>query len=793
MKEMKAFICTTAVALPALTAGAQWAVFEEDPSRLVAPAALGAADPDEKDYAWGDVDRDGDIDLVVVRKQPWTTTGRRPNVLFMNENGVLTDRTAQFASASDVAGDMGFLTPTNDRDVVLVDVDGDQWLDIVTAVTLTDNDAKHLSHPRVYMNLGEIDGVWQGFRYEDARIPQMHATAGPRFCAVSAGDVTGDGAPDLFFSDYDDGPTPQIFDFNDRLLINDGNGFFSDQTTLRLATTEMFTSNFGISNNIVDMNGDGLNDIVRLTANGPYHVGIAYNNPLNQGFFTQYDQVYTLAAYHSAVGDLDGDGTMDIIAIDDGVDRYLLNQGNGPQGMADFATFTFPGQTGIIHAGNVVIVDLDQDGANDVIIADVDVTLPGCNDRTFIMHNLGTGAAGTFEEQGEVIPFDRLNGVHDVAVFDLDGNGWLDLVLGRCGGTDIWMGQPLLAMSFSYPEGRPEFVDAGTVTPMQVQIEPTGGTIEPGSPTFHLSTNGGPVIATPLTGIGPDLYEAVFPAGTCADRFDFFVTAQLSGGLTFSDPETAPLSFYTAVASAGMTVLVADSIEGDISGWTIENDPALTGGAWEQAEPNATVFGNQIAAPGADATPDPDGTMAFVTENGPPGSQAASFDVDGGPTFLVSPVIDLAGSESVVSYARWAFTATGVTDSLIVEVSDDGGDTWVFVESVKNTNGTWETATFLVGDYVALTSQMQVRFGVCDCPNDSVTEAGIDDFVVTAICAAPECAADLDGDDTVGITDFLALLAAWGPNPGHPADLDGDGSVGITDFLQLLANWGPCL
>ncbi len=49
--------------------------------------------------------------------------------------------------------------------------------------------------------------------------------------------------------------------------------------------------------------------------------------------------------------------------------------------------------------------------------------------------------------------------------------------------------------------------------------------------------------------------------------------------------------------------------------------------------------------------------------------------------------------------------------------------------------------------------------------------------------------ADVDCDGVVGITDFLALLAAWGPNPGHPADLDGNGVVDITDFLLLLANW----
>ncbi len=54
------------------------------------------------------------------------------------------------------------------------------------------------------------------------------------------------------------------------------------------------------------------------------------------------------------------------------------------------------------------------------------------------------------------------------------------------------------------------------------------------------------------------------------------------------------------------------------------------------------------------------------------------------------------------------------------------------------------------------------------------------------------CPWDLDANGLVGITDFLDLLAAWGPNPGHPADFDGDGEVGINDFLDLLAAWGPC-
>jgi hypothetical protein len=68
------------------------------------------------------------------------------------------------------------------------------------------------------------------------------------------------------------------------------------------------------------------------------------------------------------------------------------------------------------------------------------------------------------------------------------------------------------------------------------------------------------------------------------------------------------------------------------------------------------------------------------------------------------------------------------------------------------------------------------------------------DQIVTLTASEPTVPGDVDGDGTVGITDFLALLAAWGACPGPPADcpgdLDGDCMVGITDFLDLLANWG---
>ena len=46
-------------------------------TRLVAAPASASRDTEEKDYAVGDFNRDGWTDLVVVRKQPFTTPGKR--------------------------------------------------------------------------------------------------------------------------------------------------------------------------------------------------------------------------------------------------------------------------------------------------------------------------------------------------------------------------------------------------------------------------------------------------------------------------------------------------------------------------------------------------------------------------------------------------------------------------------------------------------------------------------------------------------------------------------------------
>ncbi len=436
-------------ALSALaSAQSPWLSFTQDNSRISAAPGVSTSDPEEKDYYVGDVDNDGDPDLVCVRKQPFTTAGPETNVLFINENGVLTDRTATHANKSDVPGDQGFLTATNDRDVELVDVDNDGWLDIVTATTLGGGQPQHISHPRVYMNLGAPGGTWLGFEHQAARFPQFFTTGGtptcPKFCGMSSGDLTGDGFADLYFSDYDTGSSC-AGDLNDRLMINDGTGHFVDESALRM-TPAMLESAFGTSAQIADFNMDGKLDIMKSDNSGK--VQISYQDPNNPGTFDTVDNVNSGATYHASSPDLNGDGRPDLLVSDDGDDKHIYNMGTDVFGRAIWSVAqTFIGPD-LGFASDNYGYDMDNDGHVDSVFADVDVDIGGCNRRMQIFRNLG-GAVGSVRQMREEtgagwvsaqgFSANDLEGMHDFAVLDLDGDGDKDLVLGRCSGMDVWM------------------------------------------------------------------------------------------------------------------------------------------------------------------------------------------------------------------------------------------------------------------------------------------------------------------------------------------------------------------
>ncbi len=421
-----------AASSPEASLGADWIRYvDRTATRLSADPSVGTADAEEKDMVAGDLDRDGDMDVIVVRKVPFSNAGGQRNVLLMNEDGVMTDRTADFAPE--------MLDLTDDRDIALADLDGDGWLDAITVTTF-------FEQPRIYMNLGQSAGVWQGLDWQPARLPTF--APAPKFCSIATGDVTGNGRPDIFFVDYEN-------DLEDRLLINDGSGFFTDETALRM-TELMSDSTFGTDAAIIDVDGDLDNDIVKNNASGSAPppgsqepaVIVLYNS--GGGFFDFRQEAYDVAPYMFEPGDFNNDDRIDLYVVDDGQDVYLLNEGNDANDRVIWSVnmVTQSPKTNFF-GGNVAVGYLDDDEFLDVYVADVDTDIPGCDRQPVALRNMG--------DVPDITILDPLNGASrewmpagtfDVLLVDIDGNGILDIWTANCVGHHIFMAEAVFADGF---------------------------------------------------------------------------------------------------------------------------------------------------------------------------------------------------------------------------------------------------------------------------------------------------------------------------------------------------------
>lgn len=199
------------------------------------------------------------------------------------------------------------------------------------------------------------------------------------------------------------------------------------------------------------------------------------------------------------------------------------------------------------------------------------------------------------------------------------------------------------------------------------------------------------------------------------------------------------LAYIPILVGQRSTVRYAQDFEG-VNDWTtLAGSPPAIAGAWIAGDPVGTNW-----QPGNDAGPGTASRCLFTGQN----TSDSGGDIDGGETIAQSPIIDLSGVTSArLSYKRWwgDSSLTDTSDGLIVEVSSNGGSSWVTAESllpaVRNLG--WQPVDIRIESLVPLTSTFRMRARARDGTSggDTIVEAAIDDVRVEAVVCdlTPPC------------------------------------------------------
>jgi hypothetical protein len=321
----------------------------------------------------GDVNSDGKADLIV--SMLGSGFQGTLNVLLGSGRGT-------FGSA------LTHPTGSTPSSLVVGDVNGDGQPDVVTASE---------SGGTVSVLVGKGEGRFAA---------NLDYTVGKQPVAVALGDLDGDGSLDIVTANAAPNDTSIA---TASVLLGKGDGTFATKR-------DFVSANDPRSLALGDLNGDGRLDIVTTNAK-PYGSGTV-NVLFGKGDGTFASTTAFQAGYATqgiALGDLNNDGVLDMVATNTGFEyngslTILTGEGDG----------TFSSSAGLSMgdgASSVVLGDLNDDGVVDIVVAG------GQMSGVAVMLGMGDG---TFAKKvGRAISAERAN---SLALGDLNGDGWLDVI-----------------------------------------------------------------------------------------------------------------------------------------------------------------------------------------------------------------------------------------------------------------------------------------------------------------------------------------------------------------------------
>jgi len=345
-----------------------------------APEQRFGAGASPRSVAIGDLDGDGVPDLAVANGGGFNDGDDDVSVLLGAGDGTF-------------APEQRFGAGDSPRSVAVGDLDGDGVPDLAVANATSDD---------ISVLLAAGDGTFA---------PGQRFGAGDGPCSVAIGDLDGDGAPDLAVTDLS----------NDSVstLIGAGDGTFAAQRTFGVGDGP-------ISVAIADLDGDGSPDLAVANAGSiATDAAVAGDVSILLGFgdgtfASNQGPLITGSRPRSVViGELDGDGILDVVVANAQSDDVSVLLGNGDGTFA--AQQTYPAG---IAPQSVAISDLDGDGISDLAVANLigNVSI------------LIGGGDGTFAAEQTFVAGDS---PISVAIGDLDADGIPDLAVANSGFNDV--------------------------------------------------------------------------------------------------------------------------------------------------------------------------------------------------------------------------------------------------------------------------------------------------------------------------------------------------------------------
>jgi RHS repeat-associated protein len=345
------------------------------------------------DLAMGDLNGDGIPDVAVVEN------GERSNhlTLIINHAGQL--------GAAPLLGAMSVnRSSLINPDFELGDVNGDGLLDWVSATVVAINDG--------------AEGVASQFLLPPLLPPNLQATSIDAGATIALQDFNGDAKLDLvrvigYRYDFQNFSEAQVF-------LGDGSGKFSKHFSMNLISGVLLG---GLA--VGDLNGDGVPDIVTanrnntsisvLLGNGDGTFGNAVNTPS------------TIAPMTLTLGDVDGNGTVDVIASD-GLNILAVFQNAGD---ATFPNINNHGVPFYSRPHAIRVRDLNNDGLGDIIAAPTFSDFFGSSYDGGILVLIASGGGNFLREEifgGGIY-------CYDLEVVDVNGDGILDIITSDLFGT----------------------------------------------------------------------------------------------------------------------------------------------------------------------------------------------------------------------------------------------------------------------------------------------------------------------------------------------------------------------